>query len=105
MQSGRPFTVALLPEVDNSNTGRSSLGFGGNDRPNVSGNAAIDNPGPKQWFNTAAFSMPAFGTLRQRRPEYSRRARLSERESGAAEASAAGRADAACSCEPKRSTC
>ncbi len=35
MQSGRPFTVALLPEVDNSNTGRSSLGFGGNDRPNV----------------------------------------------------------------------
>jgi hypothetical protein len=63
MQSGRPFTVALLPEVDNSNTGRGSLGFGGNDRPNVNGNAAATNQGPAQWFNTAAFSMPAFGTF------------------------------------------
>ena len=63
MQSGRPFTVALLPEVDNSNTGRSSLGFGGNDRPNVSGTAASSNPSPGQWFNASAFSMPAFGTF------------------------------------------
>ena len=63
MQSGRPFTVALLPEVDNSNTGRASLGFGGNDRPNVNGNTAATNQGPAQWFNTAAFSMPAFGTF------------------------------------------
>jgi hypothetical protein len=63
MQSGRPFTVALLPEVDNSNTGRSSMGFGANDRPNVSGNAAAGNPAAGQWFNTAAFSMPAFGTF------------------------------------------
>jgi hypothetical protein len=63
MQSGRPFTVALLPEVDNSNTGRSSLGFGANDRPNVNGNATAGDPGPNQWFNTAAFSMPAYGTF------------------------------------------
>jgi hypothetical protein len=63
MQSGRPFTVALLPEVDNSNTGRSSLGFGGNDRPNVSGNPAASDPTPNQWFNTTAFAMPAFGTF------------------------------------------
>src|SRR5687767_111801 len=63
MQSGRPFTVALLPEVDNSNTGRSSLGFGGNDRPNVTGNAAATSQTPAQWFNTGAFSMPAFGTF------------------------------------------
>jgi hypothetical protein len=63
MQSGRPFTVALLPEVDNSNTGRSSLGFGANDRPNVSGNAASANATSDQWFNTSAFSMPAFGTF------------------------------------------
>ena len=63
MHSGRPFTVALLPEVDNSNTGRSSLGFGGNDRPNVGGDATAPNPGPNQWFNTGAFSMPAFGTF------------------------------------------
>ena len=63
MQSGRPFTASLLPEVDNSNTGRSSLGFGANDRPNVTGNTAASNAGPGQWFNTAAFSMPAYGTF------------------------------------------
>jgi hypothetical protein len=63
MQSGRPFTAALLPENDNSNTGRSSLGFGANDRPNLVGNPASTNPGPNQWFNTAAFSMPAYGTF------------------------------------------
>ncbi|MSO57054.1 MAG: TonB-dependent receptor [Acidobacteria bacterium] len=63
MQSGRPFTAALLPEIDNSNTGRSSLGFGANDRPNVSGNTSVGSAGPSQWFNTAAFSMPAYGTF------------------------------------------
>ena len=63
MQSGRPFTAALLPEIDNSNTGRSSLGFGANDRPNVTGNTALTNPGPNQWFNGAAFSMPSYGTF------------------------------------------
>ena len=63
MHSGRPFTVALLPEIDNSNTGRSSLGFGANDRPNVAGNPAAADPTPKQWFNTAAFAMPAFGSF------------------------------------------
>jgi hypothetical protein len=34
LQGGRPFTVALLPEIDNSNTGIASLGFGANNRPN-----------------------------------------------------------------------
>ena len=63
LQSGRPFTVALLPEVDNSNTGRSVLGFGANDRPNVSGDASIGDPSPDRWFDTSAFSMPAFGTF------------------------------------------
>jgi hypothetical protein len=63
MQSGRPFTVALLPENDNSNTGRSTLGFGANDRPNVSGNAKLDDPTADRWFNTQAFTMPAFGTF------------------------------------------
>jgi hypothetical protein len=63
LQSGRPFTVALLPEVDNSNTGRSVLGFGANDRPNVAGNPAASNPSATQWFNTSAFSMPAFGSF------------------------------------------
>jgi hypothetical protein len=63
MQSGRPFTVALLPEIDNSNTGRSNLGFGANDRPNVSGDPTLNDPSPNRWFNTAAFSMPPFGSF------------------------------------------
>lgn len=63
LSTGRPFTVALLPDVDNSNTGRSTLGFGANDRPNVTGNARLDDPSADQWFNTAAFSLPAFGTF------------------------------------------
>ena len=63
MQSGRPFTVALPAEFDNSGTGRSSLGFGANDRPNVSGDASLANPSPERWFNTSAFSVPARGTF------------------------------------------
>ncbi|MBI3403930.1 MAG: TonB-dependent receptor [Acidobacteria bacterium] len=63
MQSGHPFTVALLSTVDNSNTGRSVLGFGANDRPNVTGSASVANQTAAQWFNTAAFTMPAFGTF------------------------------------------
>ncbi len=63
-QTGQPFTVALLPDLDNSNTGTSILGFGGaNDRPNVVGNPHIANPGPNMWFNTAAFAIPPFGSF------------------------------------------
>jgi hypothetical protein len=63
LQTGRPFTVALLPEIDNSNTGRSSLGFGANDRPNVSGDPSRDNPAPERWFDTGAFSLPPYGSF------------------------------------------
>jgi hypothetical protein len=63
LQTGRPFTVALLSEIDNSGTGRSILGFGANDRPNVVGNPEISNPTPDRWFNTAAFAFPAPGTF------------------------------------------
>ena len=62
-QSGRPFTVALLPDFDNSNTGRSILGFGANDRPNVVGDPQLSHRTPDQWFNPAAFAVPAFGTF------------------------------------------
>lgn len=62
-QTGRPFTVALLPDNDNSNTGRSSLGFGANDRPNVAGAAKLQNPTEQRWFNTSAFAIPARGTF------------------------------------------
>ncbi len=63
LQSGRPFTVSLLPEFDNSNTGRSNLGFGANDRPNLVGNASITNPAPERWFNTSAFVIPPYGSF------------------------------------------
>ncbi len=62
-QTGRPFTVALLPEVDNSNTGRSILGFGANDRPNLARNAALNERTPERWFDTDAFTMPRFGAF------------------------------------------
>lgn len=63
LQTGRPFTVALLSEIDNSGTGRSILGFGANDRPNLIGNPELSNPNTLQWFNTAAFAFPAPGTF------------------------------------------
>ncbi|MEI6667304.1 MAG: TonB-dependent receptor [Acidobacteriota bacterium] len=63
VQSGRPFTVALLPEFDNSNTGRASLGFGANDRPNLVGNPTLTTPSATQWFNTSAFAIPAYGSF------------------------------------------
>jgi hypothetical protein len=63
LQSGRPFTVALLSDIDNSNTGRSTLGFGANDRPNVVGNAELSEHSPDRWFNTSAFAFPAFGSF------------------------------------------
>jgi len=63
LQSGRPFTVALLSDIDNSGTGRSGLGFGANDRPNVVGDPALDDPTPERWFNTAAFAFSPRGTF------------------------------------------
>jgi hypothetical protein len=63
LQTGRPFTVALLSEIDNSGTGRSILGFGANDRPNLVGNPELSNSTTLQWFNTAAFAFPPPGTF------------------------------------------
>jgi hypothetical protein len=62
-QSGRPFTAMLLSDLDNSNTGRSTLGFGSNDRPNVAHTPRLSNPGPDRWFDTTAFALPPFGTF------------------------------------------
>ena len=70
LQSGRPFTVALRPDIDNSNTGRSNLGFGYNDRPNVSGDPSLDSPTADRWFNTAAFSLAGLRHVRERRPQH-----------------------------------
>jgi hypothetical protein len=62
-QTGRPFTVALIPELDNSNTGRSTLGFGANDRPNLAGDPNLSQPSPARWFNTEAFEIPRHGSF------------------------------------------
>jgi hypothetical protein len=62
-QTGRPFTVALLPDLDNSNTGRSVLGFGANDRPHVIRDPKLENGTEQRWFDTSAFTIPARGTF------------------------------------------
>ena len=63
LQSGAPFTVAILPEIDNSNTGRAALGFGSNDRPNLTGDPGLSNRSANAWFATDAFTFPAFGSF------------------------------------------
>ena len=62
-ESGRPFTVAILPGIDRSNTGSSRFGFGTNDRPNIDGNAALPRGTESGWFKTDVFSMPPFGSF------------------------------------------
>ena len=63
LQSGQPYTVALPGELDNSNTGRSSYGFGAGDRPNVVSDPNLSSPDPQLWFDPGAFSLPAFGSF------------------------------------------
>jgi hypothetical protein len=63
LQTGRPFTVSLLSELDNSGTGRSTLGFGANDRPDYLRDARLESPTPERWFDTTAFRVPARGTF------------------------------------------
>jgi hypothetical protein len=63
LQGGRPFTAALLPEIDNSGTGRSALGFGANDRPNVVANPNLPHRTTDRWFNTSAFTFPPPGSF------------------------------------------
>jgi len=61
-QTGGPFTITLLPGMDNSNTGIAAV-VGVVDRPNVIGNPNLSDRGPARWFNTGAFVMPPFGTF------------------------------------------
>jgi hypothetical protein len=63
LQTGRPFTVAILGEIDQSNTGRANLGFGNNDRPNLKADASLADPTPSRWFNTNAFQFQPFGSF------------------------------------------
>jgi hypothetical protein len=63
LATGRPFTVSLLPELDNSGTGRSTLGFGANDRPHYLRPAGLDSPTVERWFDTTAFAAPQRGSF------------------------------------------
>lgn len=63
-QTGPPVTVALLPDFDNSNTGKSNiLGFGANDRPDAVRNPNFANPSAERWFDTNAFVIPPRGNF------------------------------------------
>lgn len=62
-QTGRPFTVAFLPDTDRSGTGRSTLGFGNNDRPDYLRSARLSNPTAERWFDTAAFAPQPRGSF------------------------------------------
>jgi hypothetical protein len=62
-QTGRPFTIALDPNLDNSNTGQSILGFGANDRPNLLRSATLSHPTPDRWFDVTAFALPPYGSF------------------------------------------
>ncbi len=62
-QSGQPFTVLLLRDVDNSNTGQTTILGGSNDRPNVVRDPNLSNPTPQRWFDTSAFVMPPRGSF------------------------------------------
>jgi hypothetical protein len=62
-QTGRPFTVLLLRDIDNSNTGTTDILGGSNDRPNVIANPKLANPNPQEWFNTNDFVTSPYGTF------------------------------------------
>ena len=89
LQSGRPFTVALLQEIDNSNTGRANLGFGYNDRPNVTGDPDGVRPDRRALVQHRRLCVPGLRDLRQLGPQHGGGAGLPEREPGVDEAAAA----------------
>ena len=59
VQSGQPFT----PVMSNGSNSYASGGGGFAWYPNLIGNPNLANRGVKQWFNEAAFAVPASGTF------------------------------------------
>jgi hypothetical protein len=59
VQSGQPFTAVM----GNGNNSYSLAGSNFSWFPNVIGNPKLQNRGPNQWFNEAAFAVPAPGTF------------------------------------------
>ncbi len=74
-QTGQPFTVALLPDDDNANTGQAALGFGANDRPNVVGNRQARQSLGVRMVQHGGVRDSAIRPFRQRRPQYPGRPR------------------------------
>ncbi len=60
-ESGAPYTVWLDPSADGSlcNTGQGGCAL----YPNLVGNPHVSNPSISQWFNPAAFAIPAANTF------------------------------------------
>lgn len=61
LQSGRPFTVTLRPDLAPGRAGGATPGAGSSARPDMTGDASLKVPSAERWFNTAAFSLPASG--------------------------------------------
>ncbi len=62
-KSGFPLGIIAIGNNTNS--------FGGNQRPNLVGNAKVEQPTPDRWFNTSAFAQPApftFGNVPRTMP-------------------------------------
>jgi hypothetical protein len=60
LTSGIPYTVNVSGDIANIGN------LGTYERPNLIGNPAVSNPGPAEWINPAAFSVPSaftFGNL------------------------------------------
>ena len=70
LQTGRPFTVALLPEFDNSNTGISNLGFGQRPPESGGGSEALQSHAGTL-VQHRRFCVSAFRQFRQLGQEYS----------------------------------
>jgi hypothetical protein len=59
--SGLPYDVGVSGDIANTgNAGCCSYGY---ERANLVGNPNLSNPTPAEWFNTAAFAVPAIYTF------------------------------------------
>jgi hypothetical protein len=55
-RSGQPFTINAAGDIANVGNGSTY------ERANLVGDPSLENPSASEWFNTAAFAVPASGT-------------------------------------------